>query len=124
MVRGRKRLPRTLQELAATRVGLIRSMKVVTFIVSWGIACEAIGQPLTLEEYADWWKESRSTAFREQAVFREAFPGETTPQRIVDLLSERGSKWYKGGVKAAARISVAVDNAKGIVTAVDEGVEG
>ena len=123
MPQRKKQHPRTLQEFVSKQVGLIKTARVITFILAWGIAAEAVGHPLTLEEYADWWKESRSTSFREQALFREAFPGETTPQRLVDLLSENGAKWYRGGVKALARTLVAVDHAKGAIVGFEQGVE-
>ena len=100
----------TLQQLAASNVGQIAGAKVVAFIVQWGIACEALGHSLTLEEYADWWHASRSTVFREQARFREAFPGETTPQHLVDLLKqEEGKTWFKRGVSECARTALKGD---------------
>lgn len=106
----RKRERPTLQQLAAANVGQIAGAKVVAFIVQWGIACEALGHSLTLEDYADWWHASRSTVFREQARFREAFPGETTPQRLVDLLKqEEGETWFKRGVSGCARTALRGD---------------
>jgi|SRR5215216_1110212 hypothetical protein len=109
MRRKRSQRP-SLQQLAASNVGQIAGAKVVAFIVQWGIACEALGHPLTLEEYADWWHASRSTVFREQARFREAFPGETTPQRLVDLLKqEEGETWFKRGVSGCARTALKGD---------------
>jgi hypothetical protein len=42
-------------------------------------------ESLTLAEYADWWRESHGASYRTQANFREAFPGETTPDRLLDL---------------------------------------
>ncbi len=82
----------------------------VAFIVQWAIAQEALDHPLTLDEYGEWWHASRSTVFREQARFREAFPGETTPQRLVDLLgAEEGKSWFKRGVSACARTALTGD---------------
>jgi hypothetical protein len=108
-IRRRKQRP-TLQQLAAANVGQIASAKVVAFIVQWAIAQEAVGHPLTLDEYGDWWHASRSTVFREQARFREAFPTEATPQRLVDLLGqEEGSTWFKRGVTACARTALKGD---------------
>ena len=108
-IRKRRKRP-TLQQLAAKNVGQIAGAKVVAFIVQWAIAQEALGHPLTLEEYADWWHASRSTVFREQARFREAFPGETTPQRVVDLLgAEEGATWFKRGVTACSRTALTGD---------------
>jgi hypothetical protein len=65
-----------------------------------------LGYPPTIEEYADWWGTSRSTAFREQARFRDAFPDETTPERVVQLLFAQDEKWYRSGVTRAARFAV------------------
>ena len=101
----------TLQRLAARHVGQIGGAKVVAFIVQWAIAGEALGHSLTLDEYADWWHASRSTVFREQARFREAFPGEATPQRLVDLLKqEEGETWFKRGVSGCARTALKGDS--------------
>ncbi len=111
---AQRRTPRrtTLQQLAAARVGQVKGAKVVAFVVMWAIAEEALGHPPTLEEYAEWWRESRSTVFREQARFREAFPGETTPQSLVDVLQEHeGATWFKRGVTGCARLALRGDAA-------------
>jgi hypothetical protein len=108
-IRRRKQRP-TLQQLAAANVGQIAGAKVVAFIVQWAIAQEAVGHTLTLDEYGDWWNVSRSTVFREQARFREAFPSEATAQRLVDLLGqEEGSAWFRRGVTACARTALKGD---------------
>lgn len=108
-IRRRSKRP-TLQQLAARNVGQIAGAKVVAFIVQWAIAEEALSHPLTLEEYGDWWHASRSTVFREQARFREAFPSEVTPQRLVDLLrKEEGATWFKRGVSACTRTALKGD---------------
>ena len=63
---------------------------------------------------------SRGQVFREQARFREAFPGETTPQRLVDLLkAEEGATWFKRGVSASTRIALRGD---AIIEALGSGV--
>ena len=66
------------------RVGLLKAMKVLTFIVAWGIVTEDLGRPPeTVEEYAYWWRESAATAYREQRLFREALRDDTaTPTPI------------------------------------------
>jgi hypothetical protein len=110
MGRKRKSARPTLQQLASARVGQTKGAKVVAFIVMWAIAEDALGHPPTLDEYAEWWRESRSTAFRLQARFREAFPSETTPQRLVDLLrQEEGSTWFRAGVSKCARLALRGD---------------
>jgi hypothetical protein len=77
--------PPTLLQIAAARVGVIRAYRVVAFMVEWSMARRALGQEtLTVEEFAEWWRIHVRTAYREQARFREAFPDETTPDRLVD----------------------------------------
>lgn len=98
----------SLLQIAHKRMGFLKGTRVVAFIVSWAVAEEALGHPPSLEEYADWWKESRSTAFREQARFRECFPGEETPQRIVDLLTAQRENWYRQGVGGAGNMRIAL----------------
>jgi len=93
---------KTLFEYAALQVGRRQAIRAVAFIVCWATAERALKRPPTLEEYADWWGESVRTVFRQQELFRKAFPGETTPQRLVDHLNQNGSAWYKLGVASAA----------------------
>jgi hypothetical protein len=85
----------------------------MAFVVCWAITEEALGHPPTLEEYGEWWRQSRSTIFREQALFREAFPGQSSPQRLVGLLRAADSGWYRRGVSAVARLVVAVEELRG-----------
>lgn len=101
-------LPRSLAQIAIGKKGVIKGSRVLAFILCWGIAEEALGHPPTVEEYADWWKESRSTAFREQARFRECFPQETTPQRIVDLLQAQRVDWKTKGVNGLGQMRLAL----------------
>jgi hypothetical protein len=77
-----------LLTVAARAVGLRRAFRVLTFMAAWDRAKRAMCKgPITLEEYGEWWKESRATIYREQALFRQAFPGETTPDRLLGLAS-------------------------------------
>jgi hypothetical protein len=54
-------------------------------MVEWQIARDQLGrESITLAEFREWWRISERTAYRDQAYFREAFPGETTPDRLLD----------------------------------------
>jgi len=47
----------------------------------------------TQAEYADYWRISERSAQREWAVFREAFPGEDSPERLARwMLSEMSAR--------------------------------
>jgi hypothetical protein len=50
-----------------------------------------LGREPTAEEYAKWWKESPATAYREQALFRQAFPDEQNPARLLDVAAEQAN---------------------------------
>jgi hypothetical protein len=41
----------------------------------------------TVEEFAERWQVTIPTAYRMQAEFRSIFPSETTPARLIDLLT-------------------------------------
>lgn len=78
--------PLTLFEVARHNAGLRVAIQALTFMAAWDHARRALRhESLTLDEYAEWWKVARSTAFREQGRFRRAFPTETTPDRLLDL---------------------------------------
>lgn len=94
----RRRPARTIAELCVARAGILKGARVQAFIASWTIASQSMGKPITLEEYADWWKESRATAYRHQARFREVFPGLETPQPIANVAIARGREWADRGV--------------------------
>jgi hypothetical protein len=53
------------------RVGVRRALKVIAFIVAWEVARNDLGRDISIEEYGEWWKVSRASAFREQALFRQ-----------------------------------------------------
>lgn len=71
----------TLMAMAIRNVGMRKAFKAMLYLAQWGIAYEAEG-PMTPEQLSEWWKESRATSFGNQAKFREAFPGEQTPERL------------------------------------------
>jgi hypothetical protein len=103
---------KTLVQYAAKNVGTLQAYRAMTFVVAWAIVQESLGHPPTLEDYAEWWGETLRTAFREQERFRKAFPGETTPQRLVDQLAANGTRVYKLGVSAAARLDMPLPERK------------
>jgi hypothetical protein len=87
---GRNESGEPLLTIAARQIGLRRAFRVLTFMAAWDRARRALDKrPITLEEYRAWWRENERTAYREQALFREAFPSETTPDRLLDLAYEQ-----------------------------------
>lgn len=49
-------------------------MSALTYLVEWGRATDALGHPVTVEEYAEHVSVSLSQAYRRQAAFRVCFP--------------------------------------------------
>lgn len=85
---ARKR-PVTWLEVAVRNAGMRKAMTAVSWAHTWAIAREALGHDPTVEEVADWWKMPRRSAFREQAIFREAFPTLETPAKIYESAESR-----------------------------------
>jgi hypothetical protein len=86
VAKGRDDSGEPLLTVAARQVGMRRAFRVLTFMAAWDRARKAMRrESLTLDEYAEWWKVTRRTSYHEQALFREAFPAESTPDRLLDL---------------------------------------
>lgn len=58
--------------------------KICSFVKSWAKVRDSIGKTPNMEEYAAYWKVGRATAYREQALFREAFPDLHDPGPLLD----------------------------------------
>jgi hypothetical protein len=95
-----------LLTIAARRVGLRKAFKVLSFMAAWGLAEESVGRSIGIEEYASWWREANGTVYRHQALFREAFPGESTPARLLALASEQWDE--RKGITALGAVVVAL----------------
>jgi hypothetical protein len=95
-----------LLKVASDRVGMRTAFMVLSFMAAWDVAQERLRKrPITLEEYADYWRVTRATAFREQKRFRDAFPGETTPERLLDVAA---AQWdNRTGVKGLGAVKLA-----------------
>jgi hypothetical protein len=90
------------------RVGPTRAMRVCSFVISWGYVYEKLGRPPgSVEEYASLAGASNPTAYRDQRLFREAMPGESTPTRLWERVrgkidtSDTAAAARLGGVSAA-----------------------
>jgi hypothetical protein len=81
--------PVTVFDVAIRNGGFHRACKAVFFVMSWGMAADALGCEPTIEEYAEWWHRSYSTAYRQQVNFRLCLPNEKTPQAMWVLASKR-----------------------------------
>jgi hypothetical protein len=65
-------------------LGWRKGTKVAAFIAAWGIYSDSLPRKgeRTLAGYASFWRESRATSFREQELFRLAFPDHLTPESL------------------------------------------
>lgn len=94
----RKDRNRSVLELALRRGGVWKGARATETIVAWALAERALGHPLGLgirhegvsaamSEYAEYWKISERTAWRELHRFREVFPEEESPARLARLIA-------------------------------------
>lgn len=96
-----------LLTIAGRAVGLRKAFRALYFMAAWDRARKAMRrETITLQEYAEWWRENERTAYREQALFREAFPGETTPDRLLDIAD---GQWVeRRGIKGLGAVTVSL----------------
>jgi hypothetical protein len=94
----------TLLEVAVRRVGALKGARVLSFMVAWDVVRQELGHEPSIEEYAEWWRVSERTAWREQARFRESFPGESNPARLMD--AARGTWDERQGVRGLGNVAL------------------
>lgn len=70
------------------KIGLRRGLRALTYIVSWGLASDAEGHPLSVDEYTAYWKQSRSTSYRERDAFLMVWPDLADPGPIWEKARE------------------------------------
>jgi hypothetical protein len=99
-----KRREPTVADVCIGKLGVLKGARCASFIASWAIASTSLGRPITLEEYAEWWKESERTAYRHQAEFRKCFPHLGNPQPIADLAQQRAAGWQARGVDGLGQL--------------------
>ena len=76
----------------------------LSFMIAWDVVRQELGHEPTVEEYADWWKLSIRTAYREQAAFRKCWPTEKDPARLMD--AARASWDERKGVLGLGAVAV------------------
>lgn len=82
-----KPVPMSVGASAVQNAGWLKARKALSFCASWWVAESMLGRPLAdVDEYSEWWLESRSTSFRGQQAFRAAFPGFDTPRDLGDAI--------------------------------------
>lgn len=63
------------QQLKVAAKATPRASRVAAFVAMWGVALYDLDvDELTVDEYAEWANESRATAFRRAAEYRELWP--------------------------------------------------
>lgn len=104
----------SLATIASSRVGALRAGRVLGFMVAWEMARAALGDDWPGDDgisaqvaaYADWWRESERTAWRNVDRFRAAFPGEDTPTRI--MAAAAAARWdQRHGVAGLGAVRLA-----------------
>ena len=85
-----------LMKVLLLRVGVRKTAAVLEFVISWEMARNELGDDMTLEQYQQFWKVSRATAFRDQQLFREAL-GDwfRTPADLLNAAHEQNVTWQK-----------------------------
>jgi hypothetical protein len=102
--------PRTWIEVAVANGGFRKTYKALQWAHSWIFVEVALGREPSVEEVAEWWNESRRTAFREQAAFRECFPTLDNPAPLYAGQGQR--ERVARAVEQLAKVEAAVRKAR------------
>lgn len=98
---------KTVLEVATARGGVLKGARVTHFIMQWTLASSMLGKPISLSEYAEWWDEPHSTAFRHQRRFREVFPEFDTPQPIANrAMAKSREKIAQRGIQGIGSVNI------------------
>lgn len=81
----RVRASRTLVGHIAAVVGFRRTASVLGYMVGWAMWVRLHGTAPTVDQLAGASSKTRAQWFRQQALFRECFPGERNPDRMVRI---------------------------------------
>ncbi|HZW45777.1 MAG TPA: hypothetical protein VFF32_15590 [Dermatophilaceae bacterium] len=79
MARKKQKGP-TYFTLMVQRVGFKKTRRAMEYGLCYLTVRVDLGHRPSMEEYAVWWKIGSATAFREQALWREAMPDFSTPE--------------------------------------------
>ncbi len=71
-------------EVGIRNAGFLKAQTALVWAWMWAVTRESVGHDPTVEEVAEWWKESPRTAYREKAAFTKAFPMLESPATIFD----------------------------------------
>jgi hypothetical protein len=80
-----------LIDVAVRRVGMLQGSRAIAVMLQWETARDALGEDwphgveAQVRAYADWWRFAERTGWNDLRRFREAFPGEDTPERLSRL---------------------------------------
>ena len=107
---GKQQRQATWIEIAVRNGGFRKAIKALTWANSWIHVQIDLGRDPSVDEVAEWWNESRRTAFREKAAFRECFPDLETPAAIFDNPQARAK--IEQGAAALAKLEAKVQSAK------------
>lgn len=97
-------------EVAVKNGGFRKAIRALSWAQSWIYVEVALGREPTVDEVAEWWNESRRTAFREQAAFRECFPKLDSPAPLYAARGER--ERIQKSVESLSKLEAAVRKAR------------
>lgn len=66
--------------------GRDRAKRLAIFLQQWDHQADGLGRAPTVKEYAAEWNESETGAYRLFEEFRDVFPSEEDPSRIMEML--------------------------------------
>jgi len=78
-----KAIGRPLAVVVVEKVGWREGLRAVTFLAAWGLATDALGHPVSMKEYAAYWKQSEALTYRERVAFGTVWPESVDNPEVV-----------------------------------------
>jgi hypothetical protein len=101
---------RPLAVVVVEKVGWRTGLRAVTYLAAWGLAADALGHPVSVKEYAEYWHQSLALSYKEREAFGSVWPDlvespEVIWDRIKSQVKNRSSKAVASADVLAVRLS-------------------
>lgn len=101
-----KETARPLAVVVVEKVGWRQGLRAVTYLAAWGLASDAAGHPVTVQEYTDHWNQSLSLSYKEREAFSTVWPELDSPEVIWNQIKRQVRNRSSKSVAAADALAV------------------
>lgn len=101
-----KEAARPLAVVVVEKVGWRQGLRAATYLAAWGLASDALGHGVTPQEYATYWNQSLSLAYKEREAFSTVWPELDSPGVLWNQIKRQVRNRSSKSVAAADVLAV------------------